>query len=183
MYSKCFLSKTCNPQEINFQNIQAVHRAQNKNNKQSNKNLGRRSICIFLQRRHTDGLEIHAKMLNKDATCCCCSVIHVPGRLSSYSIFPDFRCQHVLLVLTVSQVILIQNSKCVKVAYSLPSHPQVIKCYSWSTSLSSSKHPTSRPINQLHPEDTLALFLWSPHCLGLSHLLVNPLSCLLPGGS
>ena len=122
---KMFSSKPCNPQDINFQNIQGVHRAQYKNNKQPNKNIGRRSICIFLQRRPTDDLETHAKMLNM-ASYCCCSVIPVPGRLSSCGLFPDFRCQHVLLALTVSQVTLIQNNRCAKVAYSAPSHPQVI---------------------------------------------------------
>ena len=122
---KMFSCKPCNPQEIDFQNIQEVHRAQYKNNKQPNKNTGRRSMCIFLQRRPTDGLETHAKMLSM-ASCCCCSAIHIPGRFSSRGLFPDFRCQHVLLALTVSQVSLIQNNRCAKVAYSAPSHPQVI---------------------------------------------------------
>ena len=70
-------------------------------------------------------LETHAKMLNM-ASCSRCSVFHVPGRLSSHGLFPNFRCQHVLLALTVSQVTLIQNNRCAKVAYSAPSHPQVI---------------------------------------------------------
>ena len=46
---------------INLQNIQAAHAAQYQKNKQPNQKLGRRPKQTFLQRRHTDGQQIHEK--------------------------------------------------------------------------------------------------------------------------
>ena len=49
---------------IDFQNIQAAHAIQYRKNKQPNQKVGKRPKQTFLQRRHTDGKQTHAKMLN-----------------------------------------------------------------------------------------------------------------------
>ena len=49
---------------MSLQNLQTAHAAQYQKNKQPNQNMGRRPKLTFLQRRHTDGQEAHAKMLN-----------------------------------------------------------------------------------------------------------------------
>ena len=54
------------PIGINCQNMQIVRAAQyqKQTNKQSNQKVGGRSKWTFLQRRHTDGQEVHKKLLN-----------------------------------------------------------------------------------------------------------------------
>ena len=47
-----------------FPKIQAAHAAQYQKNKQSNQKVSRRPKQTFLQRRRTDGLLTHEKMLN-----------------------------------------------------------------------------------------------------------------------
>ena len=49
---------------MNLQNIQTVHAVQNQKNEQPNQKMGGTLKQILLQRRHTDGQEVHEKMLN-----------------------------------------------------------------------------------------------------------------------
>ena len=53
-----------NRQRINLKNIQVTPAAQFQKNKWPNQEMGQRSKQTFLQRRHTDGWQIHEKMLN-----------------------------------------------------------------------------------------------------------------------
>ena len=52
------------PTRLNFQNIQTVHKTQQRKNKQPNRNWGRRPKQTFFQRRYTDDQQTHKKMLN-----------------------------------------------------------------------------------------------------------------------
>ena len=49
---------------MSTQNIQATPAAQFQKNKRANQKMGQRTKQTFLQRRHTDGLQTHEKMLN-----------------------------------------------------------------------------------------------------------------------
>ena len=51
-------------QWLNFQRIKIAHTTQKQTKKQSNWKMGRRSVKIFFQRRHTDNQKSHEKMLN-----------------------------------------------------------------------------------------------------------------------
>ena len=51
-------------QRINLKNIQATPAARFQKNKWPNQKMGQRTKQRFLQRRHTDSLETHEKMLN-----------------------------------------------------------------------------------------------------------------------
>ena len=51
-------------QRINFQNIQAAHTTQYQKNKQPNQKVGKRPQQTFLQRRHTDGQQVHENMFD-----------------------------------------------------------------------------------------------------------------------
>ena len=56
--------KQCDQQGINLQNIQTAPAALHPKNKQLNQKVSRGSKQTFLQKRHTDGQQTHAKMLN-----------------------------------------------------------------------------------------------------------------------
>ena len=56
------ISKRCNHQEVNLQNIQRAHA--DKQKKKLNQKMGRRSKQTLFQRRHTDGQKAYEKMLN-----------------------------------------------------------------------------------------------------------------------
>ena len=58
------ICKWSHQQGINLQNIQTVNAAQYQKTKQPNQKMGGRAKETFLQRRHTDGQEAHAKMLS-----------------------------------------------------------------------------------------------------------------------
>ena len=57
-------NKRSSLQIINLKNIQAAPEAQFQENKWPNEKMGQRTKQTFLQRRHTNGLETHEKMLN-----------------------------------------------------------------------------------------------------------------------
>ena len=50
--------------EFNLKNIQATPAAQFHKNKRPNQKVGQRTKQTILQKRHTDGLQTHEKMLN-----------------------------------------------------------------------------------------------------------------------
>ena len=58
------ICKQYNWQGFNFQNLQTAQYLKEKNPKQPNQKMGRRSKQTFLQRRHTDGQQAHEKILN-----------------------------------------------------------------------------------------------------------------------
>ena len=58
------ICKWINGQRINLQNISTAHAAQYYKNKQPIPKMGRRPKLTCLQRRHTDGQEVHEKLLN-----------------------------------------------------------------------------------------------------------------------
>ena len=58
------ICKQCDRQEVNRKNIQSAHTTQYQKPKQPNQKMGRRPTQTFLQRRHTDGQQVHEKMLN-----------------------------------------------------------------------------------------------------------------------
>ena len=57
-------SKWSNWQTTNLKNRQATPTAQFQKNIRPNQKMGQRAKQTFLQRRHTDGLQTHEKMLN-----------------------------------------------------------------------------------------------------------------------
>ena len=63
-WEKIISNDGCNQQGLNLQNIQMTYTTQQQKSQQLNGKMGRRPEETFLQRRYTDGQQLHEKMLN-----------------------------------------------------------------------------------------------------------------------